>query len=62
MKSVFRYYGGKFNQLKDILAIMGDHREAFDVVVDITSLNLSSSRLMRSSLVSVSSTAFLNTA
>lgn len=35
MKSLFRYYGGKFNQLKDILAIMEDHKEAFDVVVDV---------------------------
>ena len=35
MKSLFRYYGGKFNQLKDILAIMEGRREAFDVVVDV---------------------------
>jgi site-specific DNA-adenine methylase len=24
VKSVFRYYGGKFNQLKDILAILSN--------------------------------------
>ena len=35
MKSVFRYYGGKFNQLKDILAVMEDHRDSFDIVVDV---------------------------
>ena len=34
MKSLFRYYGGKFNQLKDILAIMEGRREALDVVVE----------------------------
>jgi len=35
MKSLFRYYGGKFNQLKDIIAIMQEHIEAFDIVVDV---------------------------
>ena len=35
MKSLFRYYGGKLHQLKDILGIMEDHREAFDIVVDV---------------------------
>ena len=35
MKSLFRYYGGKFNQLKDILGIMEEHVDAFDVVVDV---------------------------
>ena len=35
MKSLFRYYGGKFNQLKDILEILGEHKDAFDVVVDV---------------------------
>jgi DNA adenine methylase len=35
MKSLFRYYGGKFNQLKDILAIIGEHKNYFDVVVDV---------------------------
>ena len=35
MKSVFRYYGGKFNQLKDILAILQENLDQFDVVVDV---------------------------
>ena len=35
MKSLFRYYGGKFNQLKDILAVMEEHNGAFDAVVDV---------------------------
>ena len=35
MKSLFPYYGGKFNQLKDILGIMGEHLNSFDVVVDV---------------------------
>ena len=35
MKSLFRYYGGKFNQLKDILAILGDHLDSFDLIVDV---------------------------
>ena len=35
MKSLFPYYGGKFNQLKDILGIMENHKDSFDVVVDV---------------------------
>lgn len=35
MKSLFRYYDGKFNQIKDILAVMEDHRDSFDIVVDV---------------------------
>ena len=35
MKSLFRYYGGKFNQLKDIMGILSQHTDAFDVVVDV---------------------------
>ncbi|MCL4447872.1 MAG: DNA adenine methylase [Thermoplasmatales archaeon] len=35
MRSLFPYYGGKFNQLRDILAVMGDHKDSFDVVVDV---------------------------
>jgi len=35
MKSLFRYYGGKFNQLKDIMEILSKHADAFDVVVDV---------------------------
>ncbi|MGC8618730.1 MAG: DNA adenine methylase, partial [Thermoplasmata archaeon] len=35
MKSLFPYYGGKFNQLKDILSIMREHLDSFDVVVDV---------------------------
>ena len=35
MRSLFPYYGGKFNQLRDILEIMGEHRDSFDVVVDV---------------------------
>ena len=35
MRSIFPYYGGKFNQLRDILEVMGKHRDSFDVVVDV---------------------------
>ncbi len=35
MRSLFRYYGGKFNQLKDIMDILSQHTDAFDVVVDV---------------------------
>ena len=35
MKSLFRYYGGKFNQLKDIMEILSQHTDALDVVVDV---------------------------
>jgi DNA adenine methylase len=35
MKSLFRYYGGKFNQLKDIMDILSKHTDEFDVVVDV---------------------------
>ena len=35
MKSLFRYYGGKFNQLKDIMDILSQHTDAFDAVVDV---------------------------
>ncbi len=35
MKSLFRYYGEKFNQLKDIRAILGDHLDSFDLIVDV---------------------------
>jgi DNA adenine methylase len=35
MRSLFPYYGGKFNQLHDILAIMEEHKDSFDVVVDV---------------------------
>ena len=35
MKSVFRYYGGKFNQLKDIISILQDRMNSFDAVVDV---------------------------
>lgn len=33
--STFKYYGGKFNQLKDIIAILEQHKDSFDVVVDV---------------------------
>ena len=36
MKSLFPYYGGKFNELLDILEVMGGHRDSFDVVVDVS--------------------------
>lgn len=35
MKSLFRYYGGKFHQLKDIISILEPQKEKFDVVVDV---------------------------
>ena len=35
MKSVFPYYGGKFNQLKGILPVMDEHLDSFDAVVDV---------------------------
>lgn len=35
MKSLFPYYGGMFNQLRDILGIMGEHLDSLDVVVDV---------------------------
>ena len=35
MGSLFPYYGGKFNQLRDILAILGEHRDSSDIVVDV---------------------------
>ena len=35
MKSLFRYYGGKFNQLKDIIQILQENITAFDTVVDV---------------------------
>ncbi len=35
MKTLFRYYGGKFHQLHDILGIMEEHKDSFDVVVDV---------------------------
>lgn len=34
-KSVFKYYGGKFNQLKDILSILENNLQKFDVIVDV---------------------------
>ncbi|MEM3192979.1 MAG: DNA adenine methylase [Candidatus Parvarchaeota archaeon] len=34
-RSVFPYYGGKTNQLKDIYNIMREHINSFDVVVDV---------------------------
>ncbi|MEM3449377.1 MAG: hypothetical protein QXP38_10970 [Nitrososphaerota archaeon] len=33
-KSLFPYYGGKFNQLRDILDVMGEHFDSFGIVVD----------------------------
>jgi len=35
MKSLFPYYGGRFFQLKDIIGILNEHRDSFDVVVDV---------------------------
>jgi site-specific DNA-adenine methylase len=35
MKSLFPYYGGRFYQLKDIIGILNEHRDSFDVVVDV---------------------------
>jgi DNA adenine methylase len=35
MKSLFQYYGGKFNQLKDILEVMNIHLNSFDLIVDV---------------------------
>ena len=35
MKSVIRYYRGKFNQVKDIPAILQEDLYQFDVVVDV---------------------------
>ena len=35
MMSTFPYYGGRFNQLHRIIEILSDHRESFDVVVDV---------------------------
>jgi DNA adenine methylase len=35
MKSLFRYYGGKFHQIKDILSILEEHRDSFDLAVDV---------------------------
>ena len=35
MKSIFRYYDGKFNQLKDILQILQDNITSFYTVVDV---------------------------
>ncbi len=35
MYSTFPYYGGRFNQLKKIIAILDDHKDVFDVVVDV---------------------------
>ena len=35
MMSTFPYYGGRFNQLHKIIEILSDHRESFDVVVDV---------------------------
>jgi len=35
MRALFPYYGGKFNQLKDILGTMGEHLSSFHVVVDV---------------------------
>jgi len=35
MRSLFPYHGGKFNQLRDILGIMGEHLGSFDDVVDV---------------------------
>ena len=35
MKSIFPYYGGKFNQLKDIFQILEQNLEKFDLIVDV---------------------------
>ena len=35
MMSTFPYYGGRFNQLHKIIEILADHRESFDVAVDV---------------------------
>ena len=35
MGSLFPYYGGKFNQLRNILEEMGENRDSFDLVVDV---------------------------
>ena len=35
MISTFPYYGGRFYQLKEILGILGKHREQFEVIVDV---------------------------
>ena len=34
-RSVFKYYGGKFNQLGEILSILENNLESFDVIVDV---------------------------
>ncbi|MEM0050489.1 MAG: DNA adenine methylase [Candidatus Bathyarchaeia archaeon] len=34
-RNVFRYYGGKFNQIKDILSIMHEYISSFDVVIEV---------------------------
>ncbi len=35
MISTFPYYGGRFNQLKKIIKILEEHKDQFDVVVDV---------------------------
>lgn len=35
MKSIFPYYGGKFNQLKDIFQILEQNLDKFDLIVDV---------------------------
>ena len=35
MMSTFPYYGGRFNQLQKIMEVLSEHKEAFDVVVDV---------------------------
>ena len=33
--STFPYYGGRFYQLKEIIEILKEHKEEFDVVMDV---------------------------
>jgi len=35
MLSTFPYYGGRFYQLKEIMEILGKHKDRFEVVVDV---------------------------
>ncbi|MEM4067853.1 MAG: DNA adenine methylase, partial [Candidatus Micrarchaeaceae archaeon] len=34
-RSLFPYYGSKFDRLRDILSIMQEHIDSFDLVVDV---------------------------
>ena len=35
MMSTFPYYGGRFNQLQKIVELLSEHKDSFDVVVDV---------------------------